>query len=936
MNAPNQLLVLVTLVTATAVRPLPAAAPPKAPPPQPRDALDTLPPSFGLKRLVAVTRFDNKSGYQGKLELGNGLADMLTDALSRSGRFIVVERLQIQDALREQDFARSGRAVEAGAPEIGRLLNTQAIVIGTVTHYDEHLMLGAGQVGQGGPAFQVSTATARLEINIRVVDTTTGEVLLSQSSRAFDQASTLASEFGGVTFAKTATGKVCQQAITDAVMKLCRGMDVAPWRGRVVEVRGQDILINAGLAQGIVPGDCFRVFKQQDALLDTETGLPLGSPLSGVGVIEVREAQDKFSIARSRSRGAAIERGQIARFVPACELGSSPGLASMPEAPPWPADPPALAAIRGKNAKSGGTAGLTDLSRFLKDHPDDPNALWLRARVILKSASSDKRVALQDAQKLGRLRPADPDVAVLEARAAIAVKEPKTALAALERCLRMDPANLEAVLLHRLAAGMTGDADTVFRDSRRAFNLGYRPRPKYVRPPESFGPKDPLKSLPPIYGPKPRLAIHPFAMQIHPQAAAVLGAGLTDALADRLAGTGRFILVERQQIEDVLREQNFAQSGRTAEQAAPQIGRLLNAQALMFGAVTRFDWKFWKGPADAGGGANYEVATATVHLNAAARLVDVNTGQVLYAKEVARRKSKSALGGAYAGDNIAMNSPAMARLPVAEISQMVVDELALDIARSLQPRAWLGRIADVRGEDIYINAGAEQSIMRGDCFVVLSEQELRDPDTGLSLGAANQGAGAIEVLHVEPKFAIARAVRGSGFARHQALKFAPAHLVKDAAKAAAPQPPAPDTPAVAQARALFAKSGHYAAARELDKIIEAHPGDASALWARLEINLKSAGGDKHQALRDARRLGQLRPADPQMPLLEARAAAAARDTEATLSALDRALELDPNNLDAVLWHKELSESIGDFEAAGRDARRAFNLGADPAKARRKR
>ncbi|MBM3892267.1 MAG: hypothetical protein FJ388_24385, partial [Verrucomicrobia bacterium] len=168
MNA-QRLLLSALMVLALPSPDLPAATKQKEPA-RPRDAIDTLPPYFGLKRLVAVTRFINKSGYQGQLQLGNGLADMLTDALMRSGRFILVERQQIQDVLREQDFAQSGRAIAAGAAEIGKLLNAQAIVIGTVTHYDEHVMVGTGAIAQGGTQFQVSTATARLHINVRVVD----------------------------------------------------------------------------------------------------------------------------------------------------------------------------------------------------------------------------------------------------------------------------------------------------------------------------------------------------------------------------------------------------------------------------------------------------------------------------------------------------------------------------------------------------------------------------------------------------------------------------------------------------------------------------------------------------------------------------------------------------------------------------------------------
>jgi predicted Zn-dependent protease len=166
------------------------------------------------------------------------------------------------------------------------------------------------------------------------------------------------------------------------------------------------------------------------------------------------------------------------------------------------------------------------------------------------------------------------------------------------------------------------------------------------------------------------------------------------------------------------------------------------------------------------------------------------------------------------------------------------------------------------------------------------------------------------------------------------LKFIPAHVVKGKAAAVTAVPPPADTPEVAQARALFAKKGFYDADRAVDAILAAKPDDASARWLRLEINLKSSSGDKFQAMRDARLLQQMRPTDPALPLLEALAAVAAHDSEAALAALDHALKLDSQNVDTLLWHKELAESLGDGESAARDARRLFNLGVDPAKAKR--
>ena len=44
------------------------------------------------KKVVAVAEFENKTNYTGQLNLGYGMADMLADALIKSGRFTVLER----------------------------------------------------------------------------------------------------------------------------------------------------------------------------------------------------------------------------------------------------------------------------------------------------------------------------------------------------------------------------------------------------------------------------------------------------------------------------------------------------------------------------------------------------------------------------------------------------------------------------------------------------------------------------------------------------------------------------------------------------------------------------------------------------------------------------------------------------------------------------
>ena len=66
-----------------------------------------VPEVTGPKRTVAVGKFDSIGAFNNKYgnwDIGGGLAAMMTTALVESGRFIVVERAQLQQVLAEQEM----------------------------------------------------------------------------------------------------------------------------------------------------------------------------------------------------------------------------------------------------------------------------------------------------------------------------------------------------------------------------------------------------------------------------------------------------------------------------------------------------------------------------------------------------------------------------------------------------------------------------------------------------------------------------------------------------------------------------------------------------------------------------------------------------------------------------------------------------------------
>lgn len=118
-----------------------------------------LEPYNGPQARVAVYRFGDQTakgggtvrgGYPGYAwytpQIGNGMADMLNDALLQSNRFIVLDRQALKDVLQEQDLAASGRISRETAAPIGQVEGADLLIKGAITEFEP------GSAGVGGGA----------------------------------------------------------------------------------------------------------------------------------------------------------------------------------------------------------------------------------------------------------------------------------------------------------------------------------------------------------------------------------------------------------------------------------------------------------------------------------------------------------------------------------------------------------------------------------------------------------------------------------------------------------------------------------------------------------------------------------------------------------------------------------------------------------------
>jgi len=174
--------------------------------------------------VIAVSEFRNESGaawWRGGV--GWELSGMLSNELSSSGAFRVIERSKIEAVLEEQNLAASGRVSAGTGAKIGKLTGAQYLIFGTVTAYEENTASTGGLISFGGVAVGGKSSKAYLAIDLRVVDATTGEVSYSRSIEGTAKGGGVGvgvykGGFGGALSQEnnTPTGKAIRAALVEA------------------------------------------------------------------------------------------------------------------------------------------------------------------------------------------------------------------------------------------------------------------------------------------------------------------------------------------------------------------------------------------------------------------------------------------------------------------------------------------------------------------------------------------------------------------------------------------------------------------------------------------------------------------------------------------------------------------------------------------------
>jgi curli biogenesis system outer membrane secretion channel CsgG len=256
-----------------------------------------------------------------------------------------------------------------------------------------------------------------------------------------------------------------------------------------------------------------------------------------------------------------------------------------------------------------------------------------------------------------------------------------------------------------------------------------------------------------------------------------IGQGIQAMLVKRVSQDGKYTVVERRKVANIMKEQDFAASNRVKQGTGARVGQIRGANLTLMGDIVVFGRDDRKTSAGggvfvggAGGGAGGYKGDAKAVVVLDYRIVDTETSEVVASGEArgeSKRTSKGFGAGMFAGGvgvggGFNMTSSNFAETIIGEATMDAVDKLSVDInMRNLNGGAegrendLDARVADVSGNSITINAGTAAGLAPGQTFTIYHKgKEIKDPTTGEVLDVQTTPIGQLTITVVRDRISM--------------------------------------------------------------------------------------------------------------------------------------------------------------------------------------
>lgn len=279
---------------------------------------------------------------------------------------------------------------------------------------------------------------------------------------------------------------------------------------------------------------------------------------------------------------------------------------------------------------------------------------------------------------------------------------------------------------------------------------------------------------------KPRVAVIEFKDKTQHYSWYRAGEAAQDMLVTELVKSGKYRVIEREQLQAIMQEKNLSLSGEIDPKTAVKAGKLLGVEYIVTGALTELGVAN-RGASVPGGilgrfQPSVRVGSQKMDASIDARMINTTTGEIVWADTAKEETSDASVYVAGAGGGVDD------KRKLDRVLRPVVVKLAASMAKADAPTSGLGgagdasgvagKIAKVEGGSVFLNVGAEAGIKEGQEFDVYRVGNvIKDPDTGEVLGSDETKVGKVRISKVlGARLSTASVVSGSGFKPGDTIK----------------------------------------------------------------------------------------------------------------------------------------------------------------------
>jgi curli biogenesis system outer membrane secretion channel CsgG len=233
-----------------------------------------------LKRKVAISRFSNETQYGKGIfydkendPMAKQALDILTTRLASTGKFILLERSDIDKAMFEtQD-------TEAKRPEIP----ADYIIVGSITQF------GRKNVGNVNLFSRAKTQIVEAAVSLRLIDVSSGQIIYSEEAKGSAEMKTKTTLGVGASadFDATLSDKAISAAISQIAENIINNCMDRPWRAYFLAIDEGIFYVSGGKTQGLTIGDLFTVKEKGKSVKNPQTGIQMELPGKVAGKIKI-------------------------------------------------------------------------------------------------------------------------------------------------------------------------------------------------------------------------------------------------------------------------------------------------------------------------------------------------------------------------------------------------------------------------------------------------------------------------------------------------------------------------------------------------------------------------------------------------------------------------------------------------------------------------